>query len=82
VADPAPVISNNAMTESAPAVSSDVKADPVPAAAQVDLCATIKTVAGPILSLVGVGLMPLNTALNLIAGITGVTVPQVLACLI
>ncbi|SNT63217.1 hypothetical protein SAMN05216276_109827, partial [Streptosporangium subroseum] len=80
--DSAPVVSSDAKEDSAPAVSDEAKADSAPAAAQVDLCATVKTVAGPILSLVGTGQMSLNTALNLNASLTGVTVPQVLGCLV
>ncbi|MEU8382936.1 hypothetical protein [Streptosporangium sp. NPDC048865] len=65
----------------APAVSDAATASPVPVVSQADLCENIKTVARPILALVGAGLMPLNTALNLIASLTGATVPQILDCL-
>ncbi|WP_436758442.1 hypothetical protein [Streptosporangium sp. V21-05] len=65
-----------------PAVSGAAVAAPNPSLSQAELCQTIKTIAGPLLALVGAGLLPLNTALNLIASLAGVTVPQVLACLV
>ncbi|MER5645418.1 hypothetical protein [Streptosporangium sp. NPDC002524] len=65
-----------------PAVSGAAVAAPNPSLSQADLCQTVKTIAGPLLALVGAGLLPLNTALNLIASLTGVTVPQVLGCLV
>jgi hypothetical protein len=77
-----PAVSNAATADPAPVVSNEAAADAAPAAAQVDLCANVKAAAGPFLSLVGAGLMPLGTALNINSDITGATVPQILGCLV
>ncbi|MFF3443294.1 hypothetical protein [Streptosporangium sp. NPDC002721] len=76
-----PAVSDAAVAAPTPAVSSAAAA-PAPAVQPPDLCQTVKTIAGPLLSLVGAELMPLSTALNLIATLTGVPVTRILGCLV
>ncbi|MBB2910667.1 hypothetical protein FHS43_001930 [Streptosporangium becharense] len=64
-----------------PAAASAASVGATAPAVQQDACSTVAAVAGPILALVDLGLINLDTAVQMIADLTGLPVEQVVGCL-